>query len=131
MIKNRTYYYFTLACLCGIILFNMLFYFLNDTYGRGFCAIMLGVLHLGALLLTMGYVGGLSVKEIGFEVAEAAKDFKAGGDVKKPVIVPLTGQQPTPRADRAASSNNPDEPKPRIVIELPKKDDDEPKIPLA
>ncbi|MBC7783568.1 MAG: hypothetical protein H7144_06990 [Burkholderiales bacterium] len=134
MIKNKTYYYFTFACLLGIVLFSTLYYFLNDVYGRGFCAIVLGVLHVAALLLTMGYVGGVTLRGMAGEMKDAVDDFRAGGDAKKSVIVPLTGQQPAPRTDRVDRPDRTDSSgeaeRPRIVIDLPKRDDDKPQIPL-
>jgi len=122
LIKSRTYYYATFACLMGIILFNTFYYFMDNTYGRGFCAIMLGLLHAGALVLTMAYVGGLSLKQMAGEIKDAAEDIRSGGDAKKPVIVPLTGQKPAPK-DAYVEEEREQAEKPRIVIELPKKGD--------
>ncbi len=122
LIRNRTYYYATFACLLGIILFNTFYHFMENTYGRGFCAIMLGVLHAGALVLTMAYIGGLSLKTMASEIKEAAEDFRSGGEAKKPVIVPLTGKKPEPK-DAYVEEEREQAEKPRIVIELPKKGD--------
>ncbi len=129
LIKNRTYYYATFACLLGIILFNVFFYFMAGVTGQGFCAVALGILHAGALILTMAYVGGLGIKQIGFEVITAAKDLRSEGEDKKPVIVPLTREQPKPK-DAYVEEAKDQAAKPRIVIELPKKPDDKGVLPL-
>jgi hypothetical protein len=129
LIKNRTYYYATFGCLIAIIFCNVFFYYMAGVSGQGFFAVFLGILHVGALVLTMAYVGGLSVRQIGFEVVQAAEDVRSGGEAKKPVIVPLTREQPKPK-DAYVEEERGEREKPRIVIELPKKGDDRGSIPV-
>jgi hypothetical protein len=124
LIKHRTYYYATFVVLMAIILFNVFYYFMENTYGRGFCAVMLGLLHAGAMVLTMSYVGGVSPKQIGAEVAKAVDDVRQGPDAKKPVIVPFSGEKPKPK-DAYVEEEREQAEKPRIVIELPKKPGDD------
>ncbi len=129
LIRNRTYYYATFGCLVLIIFCNVFYYFMGTATGQGLFAIMLGILHAGALILTMAYIGGVSVKQIGFEVVQAAEDIRSGGEAKKPVIVPLTGEKPKPK-DAYVEEEREQKEKPRIVIELPKKGDDKGSLPV-
>lgn len=129
LIKNRSYYYATFACLIAIIFCNVFFYYMAGVSGQGFFAVFLGILHAAALVLTMAYVGGLSIRQIGFEVKQAADDIQSGGQAKKPVIVPLTKEQPKPK-DAYVEEERQQKEKPRIVIELPKKSDEKGSLPV-
>lgn len=126
LIKNRTYYYATFVCLLGIIFFNAFFHFFGrdagSTTGQGLCAIALGILHAAALILTMAYVGGITLREMAGQMKEAAEDFRTAGESKKPVIVPLGQDKPRAR-DAYEVEEREQKEKPRIVIELPKKDE--------
>lgn len=123
LIRNRTYYYATFVCLLLIILFNVFYYFTAPaTSFQGFCAIGLGVLHAAALILTMAYIGGLSIRQMADEMKDAAQDFRTAGESRKPVIVPLGQDKPRVK-DAYEEEEREQREKPRIVIELPKKDE--------
>jgi hypothetical protein len=124
LIRNRTYYYATFACLIAIIFASAFYHYLsgNDAYGQGFFAVALGVLHAGGLVLTMAYVGGVSPKAIGKEVLQAADEVRRGPDAAKPVIVPIGKDKPKVK-DAYEEEEREQKEKPRIVIELPKRED--------
>jgi hypothetical protein len=120
LIKNRAYYYVTFACFIGIIFANVFYYFMAGVSGQGFFAVVLGVLHLGAFILTMAYIGGVSIRQLATEVKDAAQEVRTGGESKKPVLIPIGKEQPKPKD---AYEEEARQEKPRIVIELPKKED--------
>jgi hypothetical protein len=128
LIKNRTYFYATFGALL-VIIFCQVFYRITGPAGQVFFAVVLGVLHAGALLLTMAFVGGLSLKEMGREMKDAADEIRTGGEARKPVIVPLSKEQPKPK-DAYVEEEREAREKPRIVIELPKKGDDKGTLPV-
>lgn len=127
MVKNRTQFWGVFFALCAIVLLYTLRLMLyNSTAGQVFCGIMIGLVQLGAMILTVLYVGGLTGTELTEQLTEAAVNLKRGDD--RPVIVPLTNEQPKQKYDESGNAPD-DEPRPpRIVIDLPKKSDE--KLPL-
>ncbi|MGN6628167.1 MAG: hypothetical protein ACTHLN_16225 [Tepidisphaeraceae bacterium] len=122
-VKNRTQFWAVFAVLILLVLFYTLRLMLyNAPGGQVFTGIFIGLLQVAGLVLTVMYFGGLTVRELGEELTEAADEFRRGGEPAKPRIVPLTGAQPKPR-------DEPIDVPPRVSIDLPKSPD-EPRIPL-
>jgi hypothetical protein len=137
MVKNRTQYWATFACLLLITLcYTLRLMLYNSSAGQVVTGIMIGLLQVGGMLLTVLYVGGLTTRDVADQMKDAYEDFRAGGDARKPVIVPLTGEKPKPRPEEPTTPREeiapvaPPQPQPRVMIELPKKPDEAGKIPL-
>ncbi|MDB5324473.1 MAG: hypothetical protein JWM57_42 [Phycisphaerales bacterium] len=114
-VRNRTHYWAAFACLLFIILFYVLRLMLyNSPAGQVFSGVMIGMLQAMGLVLTVMYVGGLRPSEVASELRDATDDFRRGGEPAKPVIIPLTGEQPKAKEEPIAP------PPPRVVIDLPK-----------
>lgn len=124
-VRNRTQYWAVFGCLLLIILLYTLRLMLSDNATiQVFAGVMIGLLQAAGLVLTVLYVGGLRPSELASELRDAADEFRRGGEPAKPVIVPLTGEQPKPREEPVPP------PPPRVVIELPKTGPDD-RLPLA
>ena len=131
-VKNRTQFWAVFAVLVLIVLFYTLRLMLyNSAAGQVFTGVFIGMLQVAGLVLTVMYAGGLSLRDLGDELSDAADEFRRG-EPAKPVIVPLTGAVPKPKANPMRDEpriNLVQPPPPRVSIELPK-DPAEPRIPL-
>lgn len=108
LVRYRPQYYMALACVAGIIIVHTLMLLFNlPTFG----AVLIGVLQLMALLLLVLSVGGLTVKELGGEMARAYEVIRRG-ETEKEVIIPIGGDQPV--APRRTKGEDP----PRKVYKI-------------
>jgi len=131
LVKHRSQFYAALACVAGIILIHTLMLLFSAFV---FGPVIIGLLQLLALLLLVLCVGGLTVRELGDEMAKAYEVIRRG-ETEKEVIIPISDRPP------AAVRSKGDEP-PRKVYKIntppaapaapPVDDDDEDKgIPLS
>jgi hypothetical protein len=140
-IKNRTQFmgvFGILVAIVGCYTLHLMLY--NSSAGKLFTAVVIGVLQLVGLVLSVMYVGGLSARDVGAQVVSAAKSVRNNEPMHNSAPMPASAintstetssetfsethaqkpvEQPVKRAPALA-----DEPtlKPRIVIELPRKD---------
>lgn len=109
LIRRRTQYYGAVAAVLLILLIGCLDA-LIDPKGEGgfhrFFRFMMYLLDFAAVLLLVMCSGGLSPKELFGQMGDAFQELRHGPDADKPVIVPLTGEQPRSRADRSASAGD-------------------------
>jgi len=132
-IKNRTQFmgvFGILIAIVGCYTLHLMLY--NSSAGKLFVGILIGLLQLAGLVLSVMYVGGLSAREVGREVISAAKSVRNNEPMND--VVPAAQAHAENRAENHAEKpvekpvqREPaayDEPalKPRIVIELPKRD---------
>jgi hypothetical protein len=127
LVKHRSQFYAALACIAGIILIHTLTLLFNMLV---LGPVLIGLLQLLALLLLVLCVGGLTVRELGGEMARAYEVMRRG-ETEKEVIIPIADRPP------AGPRGTGDEP-PRKVYKIktppppPVEDDDEDKgIPLS
>jgi hypothetical protein len=122
--KTSQYWLVFYVLILIVILYTLRLMLYTSAAGQVIVAIFIGLLHIAGLVLTVMYSGGLGGREIADNLSEAAHAFNTGGEPRKPKIVPITGQMPKRR-------DAPDEPPPRIVIDLPKTPrDDKGSLPL-
>ena len=116
-----------LASVAGI--FN------NDGFYR-FSRATGGLMQVASLVLLVLSTGGLSVGELAGEFKGAFDAIRHGPQSDKPVIVPLTGERPKPRAADAEevrpvhTINTPADGVPPVVPPPPRRADDTGAIPL-
>ena len=117
-----------------VVLYTLRLIAYNSVSGQIIIGIFVGLLHLGGMVLTVMYTGGLDGRDVVDEVSDAVHAFRHGGEPRKPKIVPITGQMVNKAADKPILKNvrdDDDEPPPRIVIDLPKpKREDSGSLPL-
>jgi hypothetical protein len=97
-----------------------------------------GLLQVASLLLLVLSTGGLSVGELAGEFKGAFDAIRHGPQSDKPVIVPLTGERPKPRATAADGDeprvvhtiNAPADAVPPVAPPPPRRPDDTGAIPL-
>lgn len=104
-IKNRTQYYVAFACLLAIILMNTLAMMFQNTGFTVFVAVIIGFLQFIAVSMLVMCAGGMSAKTLAGDLSRAYEVIRRGEEHKE-VIIPLTGQQPKPKA---AASTRPEE----------------------
>lgn len=115
-VKNRTQFWAAFGVILLIIVFYTLrLMFYNSSEGQVFTGVMIGLLQIGGVILTVLYVGGLTIHEVAGEIGEAVDEFR-GARTKKTVIVPLSGDEPKLKYDDPIAA-------PRYNVELPKKSD--------
>ncbi|HEY0008545.1 MAG TPA: hypothetical protein VGB55_07470 [Tepidisphaeraceae bacterium] len=124
MVRNRTQYwgvFFGLILIVVLTTLRLMLY--NSPGGQIVTGILIGLTQIAAMVLTVLYVGGMSVREMAGEMGSAVDEVRTGGMPKKTPIVPLTGDKPRAREDV-------EEAPPRYTISLPKKPEDRGGIPL-
>jgi hypothetical protein len=103
MVKNKTQFYAAFTGVLAIILLTSLRQMLYNSVGfQVFSGAMIGLLQAGAIVLLFLSAGGLTIKELGGEMARAYEVVRRGEE-EKTVIIPITGEmqakQPPMRAD--------------------------------
>jgi hypothetical protein len=89
LVKHRAQFYAALACVAGIIAAHTVtMLFGAYTFGP----VLIGALQLLALLLLVLSVGGLTVRELGDEMARAYEVIRRG-ETEKETIIPI-GDRP-------------------------------------
>jgi hypothetical protein len=99
LVKNKTQYYAALVCVLLVILLHALSMMLIGS--RSFvvvAAVFTGVLQIIAIIALVLCAGGLTVRQLGGEIAGAYEVIRRGEEEKE-VIVPLSGQTPRRKAD--------------------------------
>src|SRR5687768_17569016 len=98
IIKIKAQFYGALAAILLVILLDAIAQMTAAGSGFRVVAYVIGaVLQVGAIFLLILSAGGLTVKDLAGDVSDAIEVMRRGDD-KKTIIVPLTGQQPKPRA---------------------------------
>ncbi|MGA2497192.1 MAG: hypothetical protein ABSH20_05595 [Tepidisphaeraceae bacterium] len=102
LVKNKAYYYLGLAAVLLCVVLEAFAACFNP--GNMYRAIhAVAILSSGlALVLVVLASGGLSVREFAGEMGNAFDAFRHGEDPGKPVIVPITGEQPKQRDEADA-----------------------------
>jgi hypothetical protein len=121
LVKHKQQFYAALACVAGIILMHTLNLMLG--FGTLLFGVATGALQLLGLLLLVLCVGGLTVKELGGEMARAYEVIRRG-ETEKETIIPL-GNQPI---GTRRGKGEPPAPK---VYKVDEDDEDEGPVPLA
>jgi hypothetical protein len=104
LVKNKTQFYGAFAAVVLIILLHSLNTMIGRVGFQVFAGALTGILQVCAIVLLFLAAGGLTLRELGAEMGRAYEVIRRGEDVKT-VIVPLTGEMPKPRADRAAAAS--------------------------
>jgi hypothetical protein len=110
-VRNRPQYYAALAFICVIILLDGLARMLSSPAFGVFVYAVTAFLQVCTILLLFLSAGGITWRELAGDMSNAFEVIRRGGE--KEVIIPLTGAQPKPRAERNAP------PSERIVINDP------------
>lgn len=126
LIRSKKYYYATFGCLILIIFCNVFFYFMSTASGQGIFAILLGLLHVLALILTMAYIGGIGVTQIGQEIAQVVQELQPKPEPRDSSSIqqpePDSAQQSAPIPEQPGPQvTTPLKDQPRIIIDLSKK----------
>lgn len=121
LIRRRTQYYGAVAAVLLILLLGCLDALIAGEAFHRFFRFMMYLLDFAAVLLLVMCSGGLSPKELFGQMGDAFQELRHGPDRDKPVIVPLTGEQPRPRADRSAGAGEAEVP--RYTIDAGENDD--------
>jgi len=122
LVKNKTQFYAALTAVIVIILLHSLAAMLKDSAGfQVFSGAMVGLLQAGAILLLFLAAGGITLKELGSDMARAYEVIRRGEEEKE-VIIPIGGEQPKPRAQPAETippARTPETAPPAEKIDLP------------
>ncbi len=103
LVKNKTQFYAAFAAVLTIILLHSLSAMIGTAGFQVFAGFLTGLLQLGAVLLLFTSCGGVSLRELGGEMANAFEVIRRG-ETEKTVIVPLSGEMPKPKHERAAAT---------------------------
>ncbi|MFI5381305.1 MAG: hypothetical protein ACHRHE_18565 [Tepidisphaerales bacterium] len=100
LVRGKAYYYLSLASVLAYILLHALAACF-DPSGIMIRAINVVAIFSSGLALVLAVLasGGLTVREFAGEMGSAFDAFRRGDDTDKPVIVPITGEQPRKRDD--------------------------------
>jgi len=115
IVKNKPQFYSALGMLMIIILFDAIGHMATEGPLHHVMYVLAALLQMLTILLLVLSVGGLTVRQLGFEVQQTIEAIRKGDD--RPVLVPLKGEQPMPRKteDEPASTRinlTPDVPPP-------------------
>jgi hypothetical protein len=92
MVKNRPQYYAAMAAIIGIILLHTLTLMFSQSSGLlTFGGVFTGLLQIATLILLVLSVGGLSMRELAGEMADAYEVIRRG-ETQKEVVIPISGQ---------------------------------------
>ena len=114
IVKNKAQFYSSIGLLLVIILLDAIGHMGRDD-GSSLAHVMYvlaAILQMLTILILVMCVGGLTPRELAGEVSETIDTIRHGE--QKPVLVPLTGEQPMPREEP---------PPPRQTITLNDEDD--------
>jgi hypothetical protein len=91
MVKNRPQYYAAMAAIVGIILLHTMTLMFGSSGILSFAAVFTGLLQVATLILLVLSVGGLSMRELAGEMADAYEVIRRG-ETQKEVVIPISGQ---------------------------------------
>ena len=97
VVKNKTQFYSAIGLAMLIVLLDAIGHMGAGTDGALWRVmyVLAAVLQILTILVLVMCVGGLTPRELAGEVSEAVDTLRHGE--KKPVLVPLKGEQPMPR----------------------------------
>lgn len=101
---------------------------MSTASGQGVFAILLGLLHVAALILTMAYIGGIGVTRLGQEIAQVVHELQPNKSENPDSSSEQRSEsdsspQSGPIAEQPGPSvKAPLKDQPRIIIDLSKKD---------
>jgi hypothetical protein len=107
LIRRRTQYYGAVTAVLLILLLGCADALIDpkgESSFHRFFRFMMYLLDFAAVLLLIMCSGGLSPTELFGEMSDAFSELRHGPDANKPVIVPLTGEKPRPRAERVGDA---------------------------
>jgi len=126
-IKNRTQFWGVFVILLAIIvLYTLRLMLYNSAGGQVFTGVMIGILQFGGMVLTVLYVGGLTVGQMSGQIGDAVEDFR--GKPKVTPIIPLSGDHPPGKYDDPIEAPRYNVEPPRYNIELPKEHPKSPSV---
>jgi hypothetical protein len=96
LVKHKTQFYAAFTAVLVIILLHSLNVMIGSVGFQVFAGFLTGVLQVGAIVLLFMAAGGVTLREIGGEMARAYEVIRRGEE-EKTVIIPLTGERPKPR----------------------------------
>ena len=101
LIKNKVQFYAGLIIVVFILLLDGIGYaFASPEGGRKAIYAIVALLQIAGLITLVLSAGGMSAKELSGEVFNTIDVVRRGGE-KETIIVPLKGEQPKPRPQRA------------------------------
>jgi hypothetical protein len=104
LVKNKTQFYAAFAMVMVVILLHSLAIMIGTAGFQVFAGAVSGLLQVGAIVLLFLACGGVTMKQLGGDLARAYEVIRRGEE-EKTIIVPLTGEQPKSRADRATAAS--------------------------
>ena len=102
LVKEKAQFYAALILVLVVILLDALGHLGFDGLGR-VMYVLAGLVQIVTIVLLVLCVGGLTVRQFGFEVMNTVQTFRRGGE-EKPVIVPTTAEKPAPSAGDAPTA---------------------------
>ena len=99
LVRNAPQFYAAFGMIVLMLLLGSIAGIFDSPGFWRFVRAVSGLLQLTALILLVISTGGLSINELAGEFKGAFDAIRQGPDANKPVIVPLTGERPRPRAD--------------------------------
>lgn len=109
LVKNSAQFYIGVAAIVVLILFQSLAAMFGSVGFHRFVGGLNGLLLLVSFVTLILATGGLSLKDFTGEFKNAFEVIRRGEEEKE-IIVPLTGEQPRPRRQSAASDDVPPPP---------------------
>ncbi len=103
LVKNKTQFYAALSFVILVILLHSLNTMIGTAGFQVFAGAASGLLQAGAILLLFLSAGGITLKELGSDMARAYEVIRRGEDEKE-VIIPIGGEQPKPRSSQPAET---------------------------
>ena len=98
LVKHRPQFYMAMACVIGIILLHTLMLMVSaSTFVLTLGGVLTGFLQVFGFILLVLCVGGLTVQELGGEMARAYEVMRRG-ETEKEVIIPLSDAASAPKA---------------------------------
>ncbi|MCC7350815.1 MAG: hypothetical protein IT446_09615 [Phycisphaerales bacterium] len=99
LVKNRPQFYAALAAIVLIILLDAVAHMVSGKEPGAFAVmayVFTAILQVGAILLMFMSTGGLSARELAGDMKRAYEVMRRGEE-QKSIIIPLTGQTPSPK----------------------------------
>ena len=101
MVKNRPQFYAAMAAIVLIILLDAAARMISGREPGAFAVVayvFTAILQVGAILLLFLSTGGLTARELAGDMKRAYEVMRRGEE-QKSVIIPLTGQTPSPKSE--------------------------------
>ena len=101
IVKNKAQFYSSIALVMLILLFDAIAHMSStaDSALPHVMYVLAAIVQMLTILVLVMCVGGLTPRELAGEVSQTIDTLRHGED--KPVLVPLKGEQPMPREERA------------------------------